>query len=159
MMILMILLMMIQVLLTDYLDFKSSSTQHHMHQAQHQANNSFSEPTADINSYFVRRKQARPKRSSLFRFDSSSTALSMNDYMRERTNEDGDNSNKEEKVLVCPANPHNITLIFNQLMTFIQEIEKALKCQPGAHCTLYAFLMDYIKDVFLGQVIHVDISN
>ena len=23
------------------------------------------------------------------------------------------------------------------------------------HCTLYAFLMDYIKDVFLGQI-HVD---
>jgi len=144
----------IQVLLTDYLDFKSSSTQH----MPQQTNNSFSEPTADINSYFVRRKQARPKRSSLFRFDSSSTALSMNDYMRERTAEDGDGTGKEEKVLVCPANPHNITLIFSQLMTFIQEIEKALKCQPGAHCTLYAFLMDYIKDVFLGQI-HVDISN
>lgn len=43
-------------------------------------------------------------------------------------------------------------------MQFIQEIEKALKCPPGAHCTLYAFLMDYIKDVFLGQI-HVDISN
>ncbi len=27
----------------------------------------YSEPTADINSYFVRRKIARPKRSSLFR--------------------------------------------------------------------------------------------
>merc|ERR1719187_2168751 len=65
---------------------------------------------------------------------------------------------KEEKVLVCDANPHNITLIFSQLMQFIQEIEKALKCQPGTHCTLYAFLMDYIKDVFLGQI-HVDISN
>ena len=22
---------------------------------------------------------------------------------------------------------------------------QALKCQPGSHCTLYAFLMDYIK--------------
>ncbi len=46
---------------------------------------------------------------------------------------------------MCEANPHNITLIFNQLMAFIQEIERALKCQPGTHCTLYAFLMDYIK--------------
>ena len=125
MMIIMILLMMIQVLLTDYLDFKSSSTQHHMHQAQHQANNSFSEPTADINSYFVRRKQARPKRSSLFRFDSSSTALSHLDYMREVNPGGGlegaeDGTAKEDKVLVCPANPHNITMIFNNLMTFIQ---------------------------------------
>jgi exocyst complex component 4 len=80
----------------------------------------------------------------------------MNDYLREHT-EEGE-AGKEEKVLVCDANPHNITLIFSQLMQFIQEIEKALKCQPGTHCTLYAFLMDYIKDVFLGQI-HVDISN
>merc|ERR1719244_1687103 len=80
----------------------------------------------------------------------------MNDYLREHT-EEGE-TGKEEKVLVCDADPHNITLIFSQLMQFIQEIEKALKCQPGTHCTLYAFLMDYIKDVFLGQI-HVDISN
>merc|ERR1719466_510139 len=83
-------------------------------------------------------------------------ALSMSDYLREHV--ETDKESKEEKVLVCPADPHNITLIFNQLMQFIQEIEKALKVQPGAHCTLYAFLMDYIKDVFLGQI-HVDISN
>merc|ERR1719376_202393 len=145
-----------QVLLTDYLDFKSSSTLGSMSTSQ-QNPTTYSEPTADINSYFVRRKTARTKKSQLFRFDSSSTALSMNDYLREHTEENGE-TGKEEKVLVCPADPHNITLIFNQLMQFIQEIEKALKVQPGAHCTLYAFLMDYIKDVFLGQI-HVDISN
>ena len=125
-----------------------------------------SEPTADINSYFVRRnaRSARPKRSSLFRFDSSSTALSMNDFVRDGVDTaaaDGGSSQAaaaEEKVLVCDANPHNITLIFNQLISFIQQIEKALSCAPGSHCTLYAFLMDYIKDVFLGQI-HVDISN
>ena len=147
----------IQVLLTDYLDFKSSSTTlMSLSSLPQQNSNNFSEPTADINSYFVRRKTARPKKTSLFRFDSSSTALSMNDYMREHV--ETEKETKEEKVLVCPADPHNITLIFNQLMQFIQEIEKALKVQPGAHCTLYAFLMDYIKDVFLGQI-HVDISN
>jgi hypothetical protein len=81
----------------------------------------------------------------------------MNDYLREHVESDKEGA-KEDKILVCPADPHNITLIFNQLMQFIQEIEKALKVQPGAHCTLYAFLMDYIKDVFLGQI-HVDISN
>lgn len=150
------LIISFQVLLTDYLDFKSSSTLGSMSTSQ-QNPTTYSEPTADINSYFVRRKTARTKKSQLFRFDSSSTALSMNDYLREHTEETGE-TGKEEKVLVCDANPHNITLIFSQLMQFIQEIEKALKCQPGTHCTLYAFLMDYIKDVFLGQI-HVDISN
>ena len=40
----------------------------------------------------------------------------------------------------------------------VQEIEKPLECLSGSHCTLYAFLMEYIKDVFLCQI-HVDISN
>ena len=102
----------IQVLLTDYLDFKSSSTLGSLSMPQQSAN-TFSEPTADINSYFVRRKTARPKRSSLFRFDSSSTALSMNDYLREHVESDKEGT-KEDKILVCPADPHNITLIFNQ---------------------------------------------
>ena len=145
----------IQVLLTDYLDFKSSSQLGSLNAQQ--SNNTLSEPAADINSFFVRRKTnfTRPKRTSLFRFDSSSTALSMNDFVRENN---GGAGTKEEKVLVCDANPHNITLIFNQLLTFIQQVEKELHCPTGSHCTLYAFLMDYIKDVFLGQI-HVDISN
>ena len=37
-------------------------------------------------------------------------------------------------------------------MEFIGVIEAALKPDPGTNCTLYAFLMDYIKDVFLGQI-------
>jgi exocyst complex component 4 len=37
-------------------------------------------------------------------------------------------------------------------MDFIAVIERALKCEPGSHCALYGFLMDYIKDVFLGQI-------
>ena len=68
-----------------------------------------------------RRKTARPKRSPLFRFDSSSTALSMTDYLKENLPEESGGGEKEEKVLVCEANPHNITLIFNQLMAFIQD--------------------------------------
>ena len=79
----------------------------------------------------------------------------MKDYLKEQS---VDEQRSTKRSLICAANPHNITLIFSQLMQFIQEIEKALKCSPGSHCTLYAFLMDYIKDVFLGQI-HVDISN
>ena len=148
----------IQVLLTDYLDFKSSSQLGSL--GVQQSNNTLSEPAADINSFFVRRKTnfTRPKRTSLFRFDSSSTALNLNDLVLDNNGSNSHGGPKEEKILVCDANPHNITLIFNQLLTFIQQVEKELKCPTGSHCTLYAFLMDYIKDVFLGQI-HVDISN
>jgi hypothetical protein len=44
----------VQVLLTDYLDFKASSTLGSLTGQQQNNPASFSEPTADINSYFVR---------------------------------------------------------------------------------------------------------
>ena len=60
-------------MLTDYLDFDNKMSIHKPTKAQ------FSEPTADINSYFVRRRNvARTKRTSLlFRFNASSTGISM----------------------------------------------------------------------------------
>ena len=63
-----------------------------------------------------------------------------------------DDQRSAKRALICAANPHNITPIYPQLMEFIGVIEAALKPDPGTNCTLYAFLMDYIKDVFLGQI-------
>ena len=171
----------VQIMLTDYLDFKSSGSaaiaqqnavlQSHIpgtilggsvgqgandpHSVAVIANSytdNAAETIADINSYFVRRKTQKPKRESLFRFDYSSTAISMNDYLKEQ------NEGTKEKTLVCPPNPHNITSIYPSLMDFVGIVETSLKCDPGTHCTLYAFLMDYIKDVFLGQI-HADNGN
>ena len=137
-----------QMMLTDYLDFKAKNSLG--------MNSNNPEPssttTADINSFFVRRKTQRPKKESIFRFDYSSTAINMKDYLKEQSNEENARS---KRTLICPANPHNITPIYSSLMEFIKVIEVALKCDPGTHCTLYAFLMDYIKDVFLGQI-HMD---
>lgn len=42
----------------------------------------------------------------------------------------GDTSQRE-KVLVCPPDPHNITLIFIPLSKFLEEIEDAMNCLPG----------------------------
>lgn len=66
----------------------------------------------------------------------------MKDYLKEQNNEENARS---KRPLICPPNPHNITPIYSSLMEFIGVIETALKCDPGTHCTLYAFLMDYIK--------------
>ena len=92
-------------------------------------------------------KWQKPKREQLFRFDYSHTALSMNDYMKEQNPE-----SSKEKSLVCQPNPHNITPIYPALMDFVAVVETALKCEPGQHCTLYAFLIEYIGQVFLGQI-------
>lgn len=37
------------------------------------------------------------------------------------------------------------------MMQFIEEIERALDCQPGCPCTLNSFIADYVKEVFLGR--------
>ena len=71
----------------------------------------------------------------------------MNDYMKEQNPE-----SSKEKSLVCQPNPHNITPIYPALMDFVAVVETALKCEPGQHCTLYAFLIEYIGQVFLGQI-------
>merc|ERR1712223_212153 len=135
-----------QMMLTDYLDFKSKNS---LSMNPNTSETSTAATSADINSFFVRRKTQRTKRESLFRFDDSSTAMTMKDYLKEQSNDD---QRSAKRALICAANPHNITPIYPQLMEFIGVIEAALKPDPGTNCTLYAFLMDYIKDVFLGQI-------
>ncbi len=71
----------VQLMLTGYLDFSNETSIHQPTSAQ------YSEPTSDINSYFVRRKGVRPKKVSLFKFESSSTGLSLNDFYKEKRKE------------------------------------------------------------------------
>ena len=141
-----------QMMLTDYLDFKAKNSLHQPSSDTSSGSSGSAATTADINSFFVRRKTQRPKRDSLFRFEFSSTAMNMKDYLKEQSSSE---DNRAKRALICGANPHNIIPIYPQLMKFIETIEAALKPDPGTHCTLYAFLMDYIKDVFLGQI-HAD---
>ncbi|XP_071448510.1 exocyst complex component 4 [Hetaerina americana] len=147
----------VQLLLTDYLDIQNTTN------AQHQAPTSFSDTSTDISSYFARKKPQRQKRSSLFKFDYSSHALTMNSYLKEEK-DDGlpggekqsqsfsqadPNLARQQRTLVCQPDPKNITQIFIPLMKFIEEIERGIG-QPGP-CTLSNFLSDYVKEVFLGQ--------
>ncbi len=120
----------------------------------------------------------RGKKPSLFRFNASSTGISLTEVGKNSDIQSSQNSitmykqtqNKDAASgpssggagaapasaaateVVCPPNPHNVTLIYSCLMDFIASIEETLKYEPGKHCALYGFLMDYIKDVFLGQV-------
>ena len=103
-------------------------------------------PTSDINSFFVRRKMVRPKKVSLFKFEASSTGLSLNDFYRERNRKEHEGAadaagptpgtshllrTAEDNPLLCSPNPHNITPIYSSLMSFIDVIERALRCEPG----------------------------
>ena len=110
-----------QMMLTDYLDFKAKNS---LGLNPSNPEPSSTQTTADINSFFVRRKTQRPKREPVFRFDYSSTALNMKDYLKEQNSEENARS---KRPLICPPNPHNITPIYASLMEFIGVIESALK--------------------------------
>ncbi|XP_063222641.1 exocyst complex component 4 [Bacillus rossius redtenbacheri] len=143
----------LQLLLTDYLDIQNMAGE------SQQTPASFSEPTSDISMFFVRRKIQRQKKTPLFRFDYSSHALSINNYLKEQQ-KDAAKYKKEpesavrpqrQKLLVCQPDPRNIMLVFIPLMEFVGEIERATGCAPATPCTLSAFVADYVKEVFLGR--------
>ncbi len=73
-----------QMMLTDYLDFKAKNSLGINNQSENSSSTSAA-TSADINSFFVRRKTQRPKNESLFRFDQSSTAINMKDYLKEQS--------------------------------------------------------------------------
>lgn len=118
----------------------------------------FTEMTAtnEIASYFTRRRNVKQKKFALFRFDCSSHAISMNTYLKEKKEEMKDKCDYVEvgdshQQLVCVPTSKNITYIFKPLMSFIADIETALKLEDGNHCHLYEYLVECVK-IFLGHV-------
>lgn len=135
-----------QLVLNDYLDIQNTAADNQ------QATASFSEPSNDISFYFSRRKIQRPKKMPLFKFEHSlsiSNGTMLADSADFKMHSDG--RLQRDKLLICPSDPHNITLIFIPITKFIEEIELATNCKIGVPCTLNAFLADYIKEVFLGR--------
>ncbi|KAK3914367.1 Exocyst complex component 4 [Frankliniella fusca] len=135
-----------QLVLNDYLDIQNTAADNQ------QSTASFSEPSCDISFYFSRRKIQRPKKMPLFKFEHSlsianGTILPDNSDFKMHS----DGRLQRDKLLICPSDPHNITLIFIPITKFIEEIEMATNCKIGVPCTLNAFLADYIKEVFLGR--------
>nr|XP_045594627.1 exocyst complex component 4-like isoform X1 [Procambarus clarkii] len=165
----------LQVMLSEYLDLSQLGTNQQQAPAA-----TFTETATDISSFFTKKRIPRSKNYSLFKFEASYHAMTMNSYLMEQaagqggldefdfglsipdantgSNAKSSSKNMNEKPLVCPASPHNITAIFNPLQSFVREIEDALGCSPGTHCTLYVFITDYIKDAFLAQL-HVETAG
>ncbi|XP_049784437.1 exocyst complex component 4 isoform X1 [Schistocerca cancellata] len=148
----------LQLLLTDYLDIQNTS-------GEPQQAPSFSESASDMSVFFTRKKPSRQKKSPLFKFDYSSHALTMNSYLKDQWKSDRVMKDYEDPVhpkkpkqLVCQPDPQNIIYIFIPLMKFIEETEKEIGCISTSHCTLKAFLADYVKEVFLGRH-HVTVAG
>jgi len=144
----------LQVVLSEYLDADNIAT------AAPQLG--FSEGTSSLSSHFSRKKVTRPRGARLFRFDASSHAISMNNYLREQRAQQRSDSiiNTTSPLLehaistqkVCQPNARNITVIFAPLKGFIEEIEKALHCEGIRKCSLHEFITDYVQDIFIRQI-------
>ncbi|XP_020616712.1 exocyst complex component 4-like [Orbicella faveolata] len=117
-----------------------------------------------IHRVIVRRREGIM--TPLYRFEGSSSAISMNTYIRERrqecmagtANEEDDDTYGEplhntKPQLLCKPNPRNITVVFCPLMSFVSEIEAAIKTQGEMRCTLYGFITDYVKDIFIEEIL------
>ncbi|NXW85439.1 EXOC4 protein, partial [Alopecoenas beccarii] len=148
-----------QMLLTEYLDMKNTRTA-----SEPSAQLSYASSGREFAAFFAKKKPQRPK-NPLFKFESSSHAISMSAYLREQRRElysrsgelqGGPDDNLIEgggSKFVCKPGARNITIIFHPLLRFIQEIEHAMELGPTKQCPLREFLTMYIKNIFLNQVL------
>ncbi|XP_077120559.1 exocyst complex component 4 [Ranitomeya variabilis] len=147
----------IQILLTEYLDMKNTKTS-----SEPSAQLSYASTGREFAAFFAKKKPQRPK-NSLFKFESSSHAISMSAYLREQRRElyskSGELQGGHDNLIgggsrfVCKPGARNITIIFHPLLKFIQEIEHAIGFGPTKQCPLREFLTMYIKNIFLNQVL------
>ncbi|XP_050181185.1 exocyst complex component 4 [Myiozetetes cayanensis] len=149
----------LQMLLTEYLDMKNTRTA-----SEPSAQLSYASSGREFAAFFAKKKPQRPK-NPLFKFESSSHAISMSAYLREQRRElysrsgelqGGPDDNLIEgggSKFVCKPGARNITVIFHPLLRFIQEIELAMELGPAKQCPLREFLTMYIKNIFLNQVL------
>ncbi|KAM6095092.1 exocyst complex component 4 isoform 1-T1 [Chlamydotis macqueenii] len=149
----------LQMLLTEYLDMKNTRTA-----SEPSTQLSYASSGREFAAFFAKKKPQRPK-NPLFKFESSSHAISMSAYLREQRRElysrsgelqGGPDDNLIEgggSKFVCKPGARNITVIFHPLLRFIQEIEHAMELGPTKQCPLREFLTMYIKNIFLNQVL------
>uniref|UniRef100_M3ZSR7 Exocyst complex component Sec8 n=1 Tax=Xiphophorus maculatus TaxID=8083 RepID=M3ZSR7_XIPMA len=148
----------LQVLLMEYLDVKNSRSS-----TEQSAQLSYASTGSEFAAFFAKKKPQRAKQ-SLFKFESSSHAISMSAYLREQRRElysksgelqggaDDNLIEGGEMKFVCKPGARNITVIFQPLLRFIQEIEMNMGPSQAKQCQLRTFLTYYINDLFLNQV-------
>ncbi|RXM31571.1 Coatomer subunit gamma-2 [Acipenser ruthenus] len=148
----------LQVLLMDYLDVKNTRSA-----TEPSSQISYASTGSDFAAFFAKKRPQRPKQ-SLFKFESSSHAISMSAYLREQRRElysksgelqggaDDNLIEGGETKFVCKPGARNITVIFHPLLRFIQETEHNMGPGLAKQCQLRTFLTYYINDFFLNQV-------
>uniref|UniRef100_G1KTI7 Exocyst complex component Sec8 n=1 Tax=Anolis carolinensis TaxID=28377 RepID=G1KTI7_ANOCA len=146
----------LQMLLTEYLDMKNTRTS-----SEPSAQLSYGSSGREFAAFFAKKKPQRPK-TTLFKFESSSHAISMSAYLREQRRElysrsgelqGGPDDNLIEgggTKFVCKPGARNITIIFHPLLRFIQEIEHALGLSPTKQTSFWSQVLGEINKEIEG---------
>uniref|UniRef100_A0AAY5ERX1 Exocyst complex component Sec8 n=1 Tax=Electrophorus electricus TaxID=8005 RepID=A0AAY5ERX1_ELEEL len=132
----------LQVLLMDYLDVKNTRSA-----AEPSAQLSYASTGSDFGAFFAKKRPVRPKQ-SLFKFESSSHAISMSAYLREQRRELYSKSGELQGELGGTGWRRRPGT--GGPGWFIQEVESNMG--PGKQCQLHTFLTYYINELFLNQV-------
>ncbi|CAG5127523.1 unnamed protein product, partial [Candidula unifasciata] len=141
----------LQILLSQYLDVRNTMS------SRQQIPSGFDEPSMDISQYFSKKKPAKPKKVSLFRFEASQHAISVSSARQQIQQYELDalgHSDNWHIVKVCKPAAFNITAIYKPLKSFIQEVEEIMQTTSG----LQEFITDFVQNAFLGQV-HARVSE
>ncbi|CAH0552753.1 unnamed protein product [Brassicogethes aeneus] len=118
-------------LLNDYLDIQNTSI-------EMQINNT--PESSDVNSFFSRRKQ-QSKKKSLFKFDGSSSALTLSSTLK---------CSDKNKVFICVPHPNNILVIFITFITFVEDMEQNIGILRHKS-ELYQFISTYVSGTYLKK--------
>uniref|UniRef100_A0A2C9LZQ8 Exocyst complex component Sec8 n=1 Tax=Biomphalaria glabrata TaxID=6526 RepID=A0A2C9LZQ8_BIOGL len=140
----------LQILLSQYLDVRNTMS------SRQQAPSGFDEPSMDISQYFSKKRPAKPKKVSLFRFDASQHAISVSSARQQIQQFEHDAlglSDNWHIVKVCKPDAFNITAIYKPLRSFIVEVEEIMETSA-----LQEFITDFVQNAFLGQV-HAKVSE
>lgn len=122
----------LQSFLSEYLDIQSMSSDMQLNDIN---------KVSDISSYFSRRKQPT-KKNVLFKFEGSSSALSLSSTLK---------FVQKNKVLICPPHPNNILVLYIPFVCFLDELDQSVNIKKQSDSNLYQFLTDYVNNVYLKR--------
>ncbi|KAM7056143.1 exocyst complex component 4 isoform 2-T2 [Acridotheres tristis] len=141
----------LQMLLTEYLDMKNTRTA-----SEPSAQLSYASSGREFAAFFAKKKPQRPK-NPLFKFESSSHAISMSAYLREQRRElysrsgelqGGPDDNLIEgggSKFVCKPGARNITIIFHPLLSWKRAVMKRVVSANSGGVLLYLCSLSYLR--------------
>lgn len=126
--------------------------------------------TADLSSYFMRKRVTRSSPSQLFTFQNSSTSLDMVAYLQEKCQREGGGTIARDRVtsvvaassasvrvrLPLKCHPFNIKWLYPCFLRLAGEIEVRntgdTPSSSNKACSLRIFINDYINDILLHRL-------